>query len=175
MNFTYTVIRSDRRSAEIQIKLDLSVTVRVPKRMQMREVERFVESNAEKIEKSLQRMEQRREKLPPEPTKEEEDELRARAKAYLPGRVEYYSKLMGVEPTGITITSARTRHGSCSAKNRISFSYRIMRYSEELIDYVVVHELAHIRHHDHSRAFYDFVARVMPDHKERRARMRNPE
>lgn len=91
-----------------------------------------------------------------------------RAREILPGKVKQYAALLGVEPTRITITGARTRFGSCSAKNALSFSWRLMDYPEEAIDYVVVHELAHIRHHDHSKAFYELIASVMPDHRRRR-------
>ena len=73
---------------------------------------------------------------------------------------------------GITITGAEKRFGSCSAKNRICFSWRLMAYPEEAIDYVVVHELAHIRHKDHSKRFYAFVEEVLPDWRERRRLLR---
>ena len=79
-----------------------------------------------------------------------------------------YSEIMGLYPTGITITGAERRFGSCSGKNRICFSWRLMRYPEEAIDYVVVHELAHIRHKDHSKAFYACIEQVLPDWRERR-------
>ena len=84
-------------------------------------------------------------------------------------RVAYWAARMGVEPAGITITAARTRFGSCSGKNRLSFSLYLMDYPAEAIEYVVVHELAHIRHHDHSTAFYGEVARYLPDWRARRA------
>ena len=74
---------------------------------------------------------------------------------------------MGLVPTGIKVTSARTRFGSCSGKNSICFSWRLMLYPPEAIDYVIVHELAHIRHHDHSPAFYALIERYMPDWRER--------
>ena len=94
---------------------------------------------------------------------------RRQAKAVLPERVAYWAARMGVEPAGITITAARTRFGSCSGKNRLNFSLYLMDYPAEAIEYVVVHELAHIRHHDHSTAFYGEVARYLPDWRSRRA------
>lgn len=78
----------------------------------------------------------------------------------------------GVQPTGITVTAARTRFGSCSGKNRLSFSLYLMAYPETAIEYVVVHELAHIRHHDHSPAFYREVEAYLPDWRARRALLR---
>ena len=79
----------------------------------------------------------------------------------------FVAAIMGVTPASVKITSARTRFGSCSGKNGICFSLYLMQYPEAAIDYVVVHELAHIRRHDHSPAFYAEVARVLPDYKER--------
>ena len=59
--------------------------------------------------------------------------------------------------------------GSCSSKRRISFSFRLMQYPAEAIDYVVVHELAHLRHMNHSPQFYALIEQYMPDYKSRRA------
>ena len=98
---------------------------------------------------------------------DEKNKLINLAKEYLPERVDYYSRLMNVKPTGIKITSAKKRFGSCSGKNSICFSYYLMLYPKEAVDYVVVHELAHIRHHNHSKDFYNFVSQFMPDYKER--------
>ena len=74
--------------------------------------------------------------------------------------------------TGIRITSARTRFGSCSGKNSLCFSWRLMEYPEEAIDYVVVHELAHLRYMNHGAEFYALIARYLPDWKTRRALLR---
>ena len=79
---------------------------------------------------------------------------------------------MGVSPAGVRITGAKTRFGSCSAKNALCFSWRLMRFPDAAVDYVIVHELAHIRHHDHSPAFWAEVARYMPDYAQRRAMLR---
>ena len=65
------------------------------------------------------------------------------------------------------ITSARTRFGSCSSKGSVCFSLYLMRYPAAAIDAVVVHELSHLRHHDHSPAFYAEVERWLPDYRER--------
>ena len=93
--------------------------------------------------------------------------LKAKALPYLTERTEYFAKIMGVEPTGIKITSAEERFGSCSGKNSICYSWRLMLYPPEAVDYVVVHELAHIKHHNHSKDFYKFIEQFIPDYKER--------
>ena len=94
-------------------------------------------------------------------------ELRTLAEVEIPRRVEYFAKQMGVQPTDIKITSAKTRFGSCSAKDSLCFSWRLMLYPPEAIDYVVVHELAHIKEKNHAPAFYKVVASVLPDYKAR--------
>ena len=73
----------------------------------------------------------------------------------------------------ITITSAKTRFGSCSSQGNISFSYRLMLYPIEAREYVVVHELAHLLEMNHSKRFYAIVERYMPDYKERRKKLKN--
>ena len=98
---------------------------------------------------------------------QEQEALRRQAKTLLPQRVAYWAGVMGVRPTGIKITSARTRFGSCSGKNSLCFSLYLMAYPSEAIEYVVVHELAHIRHKNHSPAFYAEVERYLPDWRQR--------
>ena len=80
--------------------------------------------------------------------------------------------IMGLTPAAVTITGARKRFGSCSASNRICYSWRLMQYPEEAVDYVVVHELAHILHKNHGKAFYACVEEVLPDWRERRRLLR---
>ena len=94
--------------------------------------------------------------------------LRAEAKEYLKAKTEYYSQIMGLKCGRITITSAKTRFGSCSSKGNISYSYRLMLYPEQAREYVVVHELAHLLEMNHSKKFYAIIEKVMPDYKERR-------
>ena len=90
----------------------------------------------------------------------------------IPPKVRHYAAIMGLRPTGIRITSARTRFGSCSGKNSLCFSWRLMEYPEEAVDYVVVHELAHIVHKNHGPDFWALVGQHMPDYKRRRALLR---
>ena len=82
---------------------------------------------------------------------------------------------MGLKPTSVKITSAKGRFGSCSAKNGLCFSWRLMAYPERAVRYVVVHELAHIAHHNHSPAFYALVEKYMPDYKERQKLLKEKE
>jgi predicted metal-dependent hydrolase len=117
-------------------------------------------------------MQKKRDEARPEPTDEERRVLIARAKVELPRRVEVFGGIMGLSPAGISITGAAKRFGSCSPNNRLCFSWRLMRYPAEAIDYVVVHELAHLVHRDHGKAFHALVASVLPDWKERKKLLR---
>ena len=169
----YTLVRSSRRTLALEITRDLQVIVRAPLRCPQREIDRFVDSRRDWIADKLALQQRRADaRAAMEPTPEQEVILRRRAAELIPQRVAYYAPLMGVTPTGIKITSARTRFGSCSGKNSLCFSWRLMLYPPAAVDYVVVHELAHIRHHNHSREFWNFVESVMPDYPARQSLLR---
>lgn len=163
----YTLIRSARRTLGLEVRRDLTVVVRAPMRCSQAAIDRFVDKNrgwiARKLEEQSQRVPAR-----PEPTEEERKVMIARAKEVIPERVEYYAAVMGVKPTGITITGAKKRYGSCSGKNRLCFTWRLMAYPQEAIDSVVVHELAHIVHKNHGKDFYALVESVLPDYRQRK-------
>jgi predicted metal-dependent hydrolase len=167
----YDIIRSNRRTVALQITRECAVLVRAPRRMTNAEIDRFVTAHADWIEKHLGAMRGRME-THPEPTEAERAACAARAGEVLPERVRFYSELMKLVPTGITITGAKTRFGSCSGKNKLCFSWRLMQYPDAAIDYVVVHELAHIRHKNHGKDFYALIASVLPDYKARKKLLR---
>ena len=167
----YRIIRSRRRTMALEITRDAEVLVRAPLRVSEASIRRFVESHRAWIETHLARRQAHLAAHPPL-TEAELAALRSRAKADLPERTALWARRMGVEPAGVKITAARTRFGSCSAKNSICFSLYLMQYPPEAIDYVVVHELAHIRHRNHGPAFYAEVARWLPDYRKRQALLR---
>lgn len=164
----YTLVRSRRKTIALEVTRDGEAIVRAPNRFPKREIDRFVEKHALWLEKHLAAAQERLARRP-EPTPEQEAALRTRAHAELPQKLAAYAAQMGLHPTGMRITSARTRFGSCSASNRICFSWRLMQYPDAAVDYVVVHELAHIREKNHGRAFYALVEQYLPDWRERRA------
>lgn len=167
----YTVIYEKRKTLSLSVQPDLTVLVKAPNTLSEAEIDNFVQSHALWIEKARKRQSVRNER---EATLTEKriHELRALAETELPRRVEYFAEIMGVQPTSVKITSAKTRFGSCSGTNGICFSWRLMQYPTEAIDYVVVHELAHIRIKNHSPAFYAAVASILPDYKQREKLLR---
>lgn len=170
----YRLIRKNRKSVSIKIDpADLSVVVSAPLWLSKREIDAIVRNHVRWIERQTAIVQARR-RVEESITPEDIARWKARAKAELPPKIAHYAAIMGVKPTGFRVTSAKKRFGSCSGKNSLSFSYRLMAYPEEAIDYVVVHELAHIKQHDHSRAFYEVVASVFPDYEKRERLLRQP-
>lgn len=163
----YELIRSGRRTLALEVRGG-HVIVRAPYRTPRATIDRFVASHAEWIARGVAKQEARAAAYP-EPTDAERAAYIRQAKAYLPQRVAYYSEQMGLYPTQVRITGARTRFGSCSSQGHICFSWRLMQYPPEAIDYVVVHELAHLRYMNHGAEFYALIARYLPDWKARRA------
>ena len=147
----YAVVHSGRRTIAIQIQRDGRVVVRAPYAATAEDIRRVVDSHRDWVEKTVRRQQEQLAASPPEPTAREMEELARQGREYLPRRVAYWAARMDVMPTGLQITAARTRWGSCSGKNSLCFSLFLMRYPPEAIDAVVVHELAHIRHKNHRK------------------------
>ena len=167
----YELVRSRRKTLAIEVDRTGRVVIRAPMRATGEQIERFVAAHADWIARAQARQRARL-AAHPEPDEARRAELIRRAKEELPPKVAYYAQLMGVQPTGLKITSARTRFGSCSRKNSLCFSWRLMEYPEAAVDYVVVHELAHITHKNHGPRFWALVERYMPDYRARRALLR---
>jgi hypothetical protein len=83
-------------------------------------------------------------------------------------RILYYANLIGVKPTKVVIKAQKSRWGSCNNKGELTFNWRLVFASEEVIDYVIVHELCHMIHMNHSKQFWDTVKAIVPDYKIRR-------
>lgn len=90
----------------------------------------------------------------------------------LTNKVLDYARQMGVMPTAVKINAAKTRWGSCSGKNSLNFSWQLIMADEDVIDYVIVHELAHIKEHNHSGRFWTVVSGVLPDYRERQLKLK---
>lgn len=152
----------------IEVTHDLQVLVRAPLRLDKKSIDRFVERYAGWIDKAIEKRKSFKQKELPSMSPEREGELRRLARDVLPAKTEYYGRIMGMLPIGVKITSAKTRYGSCNSKNSICYSWRLMEKCEAAIDYVVVHELAHLAHKNHGALFYACVQKVLPDYRERR-------
>jgi len=88
-------------------------------------------------------------------------------------KLEEFNRIYGFEYNKITIRNSRSRWGSCSAKKNINFNYKIVFLPEELLNYIIVHELCHLGQMNHSKSFWDLVKKTIPDYREMRKKMRN--
>lgn len=164
----YELIRSRRRTLALEITRDCRVLVRAPRSLPQGRIDDFVAGHETWIALHLEQQRQRAALAPPAATPAEIDALKARARATLPPKVAFWGQQMGLRPTGVKITSARKRYGSCSGKNSLCFSCFLMNCPEAAIDLVVVHELCHMREKNHGPRFYALLGQYIPDYRERK-------
>lgn len=170
-----SVIRSARKSLGLEVRDANTVLARIPTRVSDRELKAFVENHRswilEKTEVMAEREEKR--KSTPAPLPEllsKTDRMKIQLK--IGKRVRHYCEAMGVTVGYVTVKNQKTRWGSCSAKGNVNFNYQLAFLPDELLDYVVIHELAHRRHMNHSRAFWAEVEKYCPDYLERREQLK---
>ena len=162
----YRVVYSKRKSISIHIE-ECGVVVKAPLNTDISIIEKMLEKHQTWI---LKHLEIQRKKAAMFDGLNDDDikRLKREAKVYFANATERYAKMMGLKYGRITITSAQKRFGSCSSQGNISYSYRLMLYPEVAREYVVVHELAHLKEMNHSKCFYDVVASILPDYKKRK-------
>lgn len=169
------VIRSARKSIGLEIKAGGEVFARIPARFSDWELKRFLEEHKgwifDKLRLSRERKENRKAVEAPRMEEMTAAEI-ARMKERFLERVRHYSGLMGITFGRITVRNQKTRWGSCSEKGNINFNYLLYFLPKELLDYVVVHELAHRRHMNHSGEFWAEVEKYFPEYKECRKKLK---
>ncbi len=172
--FGEVIIRKSPLSKGVRFSVSTSgrLTMSVPTYTSTFLAKRFLNSNRDII----------REKLPLKDPKEQRARdyqkkvLMKKAREYLPYRLEYYAKLYGYSYDKFRLTHANTRWGSCSSNRTISLNIGLMKVPEVLRDYVILHELAHLNHMDHSKAFWAEVGSHDKNYKnhEKKLKMFNP-
>ena len=162
------VIKSRRRTIGIEVHADGKVIVRTPLRMSSSEINRFIEEHDEWIRQKLdfvrQKSDNRRGTGAPGVeclSKQELDNI----KDTFEKRVQFYCDIMNVSVGRITIRNQKTRWGSCSSKGNVNFNYQLYYMPQELMDYVIVHELSHRRHMNHSAEFWEEVEKYCPEYR----------
>mgnify|MGYP004449044313 CR=1 FL=1 len=164
------IIRSGRRTLSLEIRSDGRLIVRAPYAASQTEIRRFVRNNHAWIIRKIDEIEKRMKQAEKaEPISAEEcRELARQAVKELPPRLEAFAKVMGVSYGRVKIRNQKTRWGSCSVKGNLNFNCLLMLMPREIQDYVLVHELAHLREMNHSPRFWAIVEGVLPDYRERR-------
>ena len=164
------VIRSKRKTLAIEIRPDMRVVVRAPEKIPQNEIIKFVEEKQNWIKKHLVQMyfkaeENKKQKKEPALTNADVEKLCQKALSVIPDKVKYYAEIMGVTYGRGTIRKQKTRWGSCSSKGNLNFNCLLMLMPDKVLDYVVVHELCHLKQMNHSKKFWMEVERYMPDYQ----------
>ena len=171
VKLNYTIIRSRRKTLAIHIKPDGSIEARAPLRLAKSEIERFITSKENWIKKKQEQIAVKKSTEPralPEPSYAKgEFELTLRE------LIKTWERRLGVETAFVCIRAMSSRWGSCTAKTRrIRFNAALVYCPFECLEYVVVHELTHLRENNHSPRFWAAVAVAVPDYKERQKKLK---
>lgn len=160
------IIKSNRKTVSVEINNKLEIIVRAPKKMEQREIERFIIRKEDWINKHLRIAKNRYENLSlPKFTKDEICILTKKAKEVIPKRIQYFTDGMGVSYERVSIRHQKSRWGSCSSKGNLNFNCLLMLCPEEILDSVIIHELCHLVHPNHSKDFWNMVEKFDPDYK----------
>lgn len=165
--YNVEVRRSKRKSAAIKITADMQIVVFVPLYVSDNEIEKMVISKSKWIDEHMLKVQStidERSKLE-KITFEQVKELADQAVEYIPKRVKYYAEKENFVYNKITIKNLVSRWGSCSTKGNLNFNCLLMLTPDYVIDYIVVHELCHLREMNHSEKFWTEVEKIMPDYQ----------
>ena len=158
-------VRSVRaRSIRLVVRVDGSLRITYPLFSHRRGAIAFAESKREWIERTRQRLIERTANYPTI-TPAVVERLRREARTYIPATLERLAREHGFNYTSLRISSAHTRWGSCSGRNGISISLFVMLLPEHLREFILLHELCHTRHHNHSAAFHALLDSVVDGHE----------
>lgn len=153
----YEIQYSKIKNIYIHIK-DGKVIVKAPKRVSKKQIEEIVNQKKEWIIKSLEKESKRKEKEPLY-TLEEFKEI-------IEKNINGLVKTTGLQPNKVRIRDIKYAWGSCSKDRNITLNYKLISYSEDAIRYVIIHELCHIKHMNHSKEFWGLLEKYMPNYKE---------
>lgn len=169
------VIRSNRKSIGLEVRSADDIRVRIPSRLPDRELKKFVNAHKDWIFEKTELIEngedQRASTGAPSWEGLSKVELQ-NIKNKFADRVSYFAEIMNVTFGRITIRNQKTRWGSCSTKGNLNFNYQLYYLPDELLDYVVVHELSHRRHMDHSKEFWTEVEKYCPNYRKLRKNLK---
>lgn len=216
-DITYSLKKSDRKTASIYVERDGTISVLVPKTLKATDIDRLIETKRRWIYRNLAEWEDtnatriRRQFVSgegflylgrsyrlklvddqPEPLLlkdgyfcllSDNGELqnpdaafkafyKAKGQTKIADRVSHYADRMGVVPSGVRILELQNRWASCTPEGRLNFHWKCMMAPPTVIDYIVVHELAHLQYLNHTKAFWDQVDKVLPDYRDRKEWLR---
>lgn len=152
---------------------DGTLEARAPRWLSMLEIERFILEKSQWITEKLHLMEERdKNPLFRRSSKEEYEKYKKQAKELAAWKLRMFNEAYGFSYKKISIRNQKTRWGSCSQKGTLSYNYKIALLPEKHADYIIVHELCHLKEFNHSRRFWELVSATVPDYKALRKELR---
>lgn len=158
------LIRTRRRSVGLTITQDARLIVRAPLRTPAHEIERMIATKARWINQKRELFRRRISELPPKISIAERAIFKKKALAYLSQRVRHFASIASLSYKSVKVNEAKTRWGSCNSNGSINFTWRLILAPARVIDYVVIHELMHLKQSNHSFRFWNEVANLVPDY-----------
>jgi predicted metal-dependent hydrolase len=172
----FAFVRHPRaRRYVVRVKADGTVSVTIPRHGSKREAAAFAESQRDWIERQRSRLQRERASRPPEPSADVVRAGRSRAVRELPPRLRQLAAQFGLAVSRVSIRNQRARWGSCSRSGHICLNWRLVSMPDWVRDYVLIHELMHLKRMDHSPKFWKLVAAACPDWREARTWLRDYE
>ncbi|MEK7473853.1 MAG: SprT family zinc-dependent metalloprotease [Patescibacteria group bacterium] len=164
--------RRDQRSIRLCVHADGRVSVSAGLSMPERLIEAFVRENAAWIERARARMSKLKPGLLARRDRAEYLAKKEEARAFARLRLDHFNETYGFRWSRISIKNQRSQWGSCSRKRNLNFNYKIALLPSELADYVIVHELCHLKEMNHSARYWALVSKTVPDWRKRRLKLR---
>jgi len=168
---TYNIVRSKRRTIALVLGPEAALTVRAPRSLPLDYIEKLVKEKSAWIIRKTREIQSRPKIKPAEFINQEQ--YKKEAKQKIEERVNWYAQQMGVQYKTIKIGNAEKCLGSCSYQGNLSFSWRIILAPSQVLDYIVVHELAHLIEHNHSSRFWQKVEMFFPEYLQARKWLKN--
>lgn len=161
----YKIIRSKRKTVALTVEKNGQVVVKAPAKATKEYIDIFVNKNIAWIEK-MRRKHMENAARGTKPTRRQIEQMKIRALQVMSQKTRHFARIMGTSYTHVKITGAKSRWGSCSAKDGICYSYRVMFLSDRRRDYIAVHELSHTKVKNHSAAFYREIENILPCYRD---------
>lgn len=171
----YTIKRSARvRRVNISVHHSGEIVVTLPNHAPTEEAERFILAKGAWIERTQEKMRRRfAQKIPIRQSRKEYEELRTKTLAFITERIAYFNEYYGFVFKRISIRMQSSRWGSCSKRGNLNFNYSLIKLPPKLADYIIVHELCHLKELNHGQKFWSLVGQIIPDYRERRKKLKS--
>ncbi|TAK95155.1 M48 family peptidase [Patescibacteria group bacterium] len=170
----YQLKKSRRvRRMRLAVYCDGSVVATAPQHLADSFIENWIQQKADWILNKLRNFERKGFRAIPKYSRKEYLQYKKQALLLAKSRLDYFSGIYNLQYQRISIRNQKTRWGSCSRHGNLSFNYKIATLEPHLADYIVVHELCHLREFNHSKNFWSLVAETIPDYKDIRRQIRN--